>query len=407
MQLSRVFSNQSPRRFLAAAAVFLFVVALAHAQATLIIPQVADGGGFQTEFVLSNTTTAVATVVFTCFEDTTGGQTTNWNLPILETGSMFPNVSIAAAGTVFLHTPGVTTAPLSEGWCQLQTGAGVVAYALFTQFVPGRPNQYGTAPAAPSASRVLVPFDNTAGFVTSIAIANTTNTAETVSVSTQTDTGTIAQETSLTLPANGQMAFTIPTQFGTALNNERGVAEFSTTGGGIAILALAFNSSGSFTASPVYAEPGPALIGAAPAAAGVLQASSLSFQPTGLGAGNVTATFSVNPGNATYSVSLDNGSLTFTDGTFSNQGLALTASALQTSSATPPFGFFTDAGSSYLVSSASLSVTLIPSVTLPAGPQLGALMGTLTVVGIPYPNVGPAVTLSGPIAGSYESTLPN
>jgi hypothetical protein len=388
---------------------FLFTAGLTQAQQVLIIPQIADGGGFQTEFVMNNTTAAVGTVSFTCQQDTTAGATTAWSLPILESVNL-QNIPLPAAGTVFLHTPGTATA-LSEGWCQLNASQGVNAYALFTQFVPGRPNQYGTAPAAPSASRILVPFDNTAGFVTSVAIANTTGTAELVSVSTQTDAGMIAQQTAVMLPANGQLAFTIPSQFGASLNNERGVAEFSTTTGNIAILALAFNSSGSFTASPVYAQTGPPLIGVQSIVGGTPFSSfainGLVFQPSGAASSSLALAFTPNSGSTTFSVAISGGP-TFVDGTFTNQGQTFTASTLQTNASTPPFGIFASPAGNFLVSSASLSFTLVPEGSQPSPlgvVQEGSITGTFTVTGTASPGGGSPVTLSGTITGTYSGLL--
>lgn len=230
---------------------------LAEAQ-SLIIPQIADGGGWQTELVATNTTTSPAQVSLTFFEQTTAGATQPWNLSFLEQVNP-QNISLPAASTIYLHTPN-TAATVSQGWAALQAPAGVVAYAIFTLFVPGRQNQDGTAPAAASASRILVPFDNTNGFVTSIAIANPTSQSESVTVGFQPSSGTSSQLAPIMLPAQGQMAFALPQQFA-ATNQQSGLLEFYSAAGSIAILALRFNPTGAFTAAPVYTESGPPIIG--------------------------------------------------------------------------------------------------------------------------------------------------
>ncbi len=170
--------------------VFIVLTPAASAQ-TLVIPQIADGNGWQTELVLTNTGATATTVSLSFFQSTANGVTQSWTPAFLET-SVLQNIPVPAASTVFLHTPG-TAASLSEGWAQLQTGPAVSAYAIFTETVPGRQNQDGTALAAPSVSRMLVPFENTNGFVTSIAIVNTTGAPESVAVAMQPGSGAAAQ----------------------------------------------------------------------------------------------------------------------------------------------------------------------------------------------------------------------
>ncbi len=237
---------------------FLFALSIGSAQ-TLIIPQIADGGGWQTTLVLTNTSTAAATANLTFFQSISGGGTTNWVPPFLETSTP-QSVSVPAASTVFLHTPGTATT-LSEGWVQVQAGSAIVAYAIFTQTVPGRTNQDGTALAATSTSRVLMPFDNTIGFVTSLAITNPTSTGESITVAVQPVNGSAAQLSPITLPANGYLAFTLPQQFPSTLS-QSGLLEFYTSTGSLSLIALRFNPSGGFTASPVYAETGAPILDA-------------------------------------------------------------------------------------------------------------------------------------------------
>src|SRR5262249_44919729 len=128
---------------------------------SLFIPQIADGGGWQTTLVLANTSASSAIGSLTFFQETTGGATQRWSLPFLETGST-ENLALPAGGTLFLHTAG-TAAVTAVGWGQLQGSSAISAYAIFTQRVLGRLEQDGTSLATGSATRFLVPFDNTNG----------------------------------------------------------------------------------------------------------------------------------------------------------------------------------------------------------------------------------------------------
>jgi hypothetical protein len=235
---------------------FLSAVSVAPAQ-TSNIPQIVDGGPWLTTIAVTNTGSSQEIVSLSFFQETGGGNTATWNLAFEEGSAQ--GLLLPPASTMFLHTFG-TAANTTIGWGQLNEfdATGVVqAYAIFTQRVPNRSDQDGTAPAASSVSRILVPFDNTNGAVTSMAIANTTTTSETINVGVRISSG-ISQPAAITLPANGHASFAFPTQF-TATANQSGLAEFYAPSGSFSILALKFNS-GAFTTAPVYSPSGPPII---------------------------------------------------------------------------------------------------------------------------------------------------
>ena len=192
----------------------LIAVSFGQAQ-TLIIPQIADGASWQTTLVLTNTDR----------ERDDGqrkllpGSGERWRHAELDSSvrqevSSTQNLALPGGGTLFLHTPGMAPG-LTVGWAQVQPNPAVVAYAIYTLRVPGRQDQDVTSAAAPSATRYLVPFDNTKGFVTSIAIANPTNAAESISVGIETSSGTSSLASPISLPALGHTAFVLPTKFST------------------------------------------------------------------------------------------------------------------------------------------------------------------------------------------------
>jgi hypothetical protein len=243
--------------------VFLTAIATCQPQSSNVA-QVADGGAWQTILVLTNTTITAATATVTFYQDTAGGATQTWNLSTLEGSTQ--SVSIPAGSAVFLHTPGTNPVTVT-GWAQIIAPGGIVSYAIFTQRVPGRPDQDGTAPGGATASRILVPFDNTAGFTTSVAVVNPTGSDVTISVNLQIENGGVSQS-SLLLPANGHSAFALPQQF-PATSGHRGLAEFYTTsvrgiGSSFSIIALRFNPTGGFTTAPVFTQSGTPVVGVTP-----------------------------------------------------------------------------------------------------------------------------------------------
>lgn len=224
---------------------------------SVIIPQVADGGGWHTTIVLTNATANAATANLSFHEETSAGATQPWVLPLVET-TPTTNIALAGGASLFLHTPGTATNS-SVGWAQLDAPAGVAAYVVFSSELQGHQTQDGTAPGAASASRFLVPFDNTAGLVMAVAIANPTNAAESISVSFRTTSGTVIQGSLPSLPALGHQSFLLPQQF-TATAGQSGLAEFYSASGNFSMIALRANPTLGFTSAPVYAETGPPII---------------------------------------------------------------------------------------------------------------------------------------------------
>ncbi len=288
---------------------FSFALSVGSAQ-TLIIPQIADGGAWQTELALTNTGTTATTVSLSFFQSGANSTTQSWNPPFQEVGST-QNLSLPPASTTFLHTQG-TAASLTEGWATMQAGPNVVAYAIFTQTVTGRQNQDGTAPAAAAVSRILVPFDNTSGFASTIAIANPGSTSESIAVAVQPTSGAAAQLSAISLPAGGYTAFVVPTQFSSTAA-ERGLLEFSSASGTFSVIALRFNPTGAFTAAPVYAESGsPVIVPGVSAFNGTYNGNFSSAQISGAVAatvsnGVVTVT---SPGSGSGTITAD-GQTTF------------------------------------------------------------------------------------------------
>jgi hypothetical protein len=157
------------------------------------IPQVVDGANWQTTFVLTNTTASAANVSMSFQADSSAGNTTSRTPPFLELSST-ASIALGAGSTLYLHTPGTAT-KLTEGYAIVTAPAGVVASVISTIRNPGHQDVKGTSIATASSTRVLVPFDNTPGTVTSVGIVNPTSVVETVSVKFMTANGTVVSGT--------------------------------------------------------------------------------------------------------------------------------------------------------------------------------------------------------------------
>ncbi len=332
----------------------LIAVSFAQAQ-TQIMPQIADGASWQTTLVLTNTTASATSATVSFFQEIGGGATQSWTPPFIEVNST-QNLALSAGGTLFLHTPG-TAAALTIGWGQLQPNPAVVAYAIYTLRVPTRQDQNVTSTAAPGATRYLVPFDNTKGFLTSIAIANPTNAAESISVGIQTSSGASSLPSPIPLPALGHTAFVLPTKFA-ATSGQSGLMEFSSASGSFSVLALRTNPTGAFATAPVYPETGPPIITTnSPATP---QFNSVTINSASLGITNLLLVFpTANGGFSSGSVQgmllkangIPNGSYSATWNNVTVNGQTVTFGGLQTSGSTMQ----NNSGTTANITSATLS----------------------------------------------------
>jgi hypothetical protein len=226
-----------------------------------IISRIADGGAWHTGFVGTNTTFGPLSGSLACAQDIAGGggATQPWQLP-LASGSLPRSFVLPPGGTLFLATTGAA-ASTSTGWCQYNGDPGLNLYAIFTQSVTGRPDQDVTSPAQTQDQNALIPFDDTTGLVSTAAVVNPTNSPIVISPYIRINpSGTVSAGTPFTLPANGHMAFTLPSQFSVTAGAQ-GLLDLYTAGGAITALALRFNQSGGIAGGQVTIQSGSDVFG--------------------------------------------------------------------------------------------------------------------------------------------------
>ena len=387
---------------------FLFIGHVCLAQTVLLgpslyLPQIADGGNWKTTIVLTNANTIPANVSLAFNQQSAvggpAGTTTPWTPPFLETVNLL-NIPIPPGGTVFLHTAG-TAALLTQGFAVLN-GAGTSnplfsAYAIYSYGgITGRQDQDGTSDAVAASYRFVVPFDNTTGLATSIAVVNQSFLAQTISVNIQTDSGTITQTKLPTLPGNGQLTF-VTNQMLPATAGKRGLAEFYVTGttrGNFALTAFRFNPTLAFTSSPVYPQSGGPIIGATSSTgpAFITLQLSTNFAPVGAPSGSAFVIVTTNA-DGTYAAQLSLSSLQtsgiLSPGTATNEGKTFNFDQVASS------GVFST------INSASLSFTLTEKLKAPSFSQ-GNVAGTLTITRVSGIVVQ---TYTGTIEGTYNQSF--
>jgi len=207
----------------------------------LRISQIADGASWKTLFAVVNLDSSPVDYAFQFWDD-------NGNplaLPILNGSVGTLTGTVGAGGTVFAETPG-TAQSLLQGWAEVAGSGRIGVLTIFRQSVPGRPASEGTVTAAPSASTIFVPFDNTQKQVTSVAIANT-NPTQTLAVSLLFHLENGGQAAgALTLPPHTHQAFPLPTMF-PAVAGLRGSVQFTAPSPDITVVGLRFSPLNSFT----------------------------------------------------------------------------------------------------------------------------------------------------------------
>ena len=138
-----------------------------------------------------------------------------------------------------------------QGWAELVTARSIGGLAVFRQSDPARPDQEAAVTLTTTSNRFVLPFDNTSGFVTSMALVNVSATlGATINVVIRDEAGVQIGTDSIPLAGRGHIAFAFPDRFAAAANR-RGTAEFTSTTSQITGLGLRFNPGGAFTSFPV------------------------------------------------------------------------------------------------------------------------------------------------------------
>ena len=207
----------------------------------LRIPQIADGGGWNTRFAIIDTDQVPAYFHFPFWGNngTAPGVSHLHGTPGVLTATLAPGASF------FAQSPGISST-LQQGWAEVASSGMIGVTAIF-QFSNGTArDSVGSAIASLSASGILMPFDNTQGNATAVAIANT-NPTQTITVSMLFETDGGAQSSaSIVLPPHTQQAFLLPT-INQAVAGVRGSVQFTAASADMAAVGLEFTPAGQFT----------------------------------------------------------------------------------------------------------------------------------------------------------------
>jgi sugar lactone lactonase YvrE len=216
-----------------------------------ILPQVASGGGWSTTIALVNTggTTAGAHLDF---YDDQGAP-----LPLMLTQAFVSRSSTSADANLAPGTMALIQASgdlsTRTGWARLSAQGNVNGYALLAFSDDSGTKEAATPVFIPPASAYLVPFDNSAGYFTGVAVANNSAQASDVLATLRDSTGQIISTETISIPAWGHVSFGIGSRYPVTANAS-GTLEFSSpVGGQIGVVGIRAGSNRSFTAVPALA----------------------------------------------------------------------------------------------------------------------------------------------------------
>ncbi len=222
------------------------------------IPHIVTGSGWQTTFVLVNAGRSAARANLAFFDD--GGNPLS--LPVEFPQSAGSGISVVSSVNQTLSAGATllvrSTAPLSNlaattGSAQVSTDGNIGGFVIL------RYNPNGQETVVPietrNAKAYVVPFDNTNGTATSLAVKNVSTQAVDIPVVLRDGMGAQIATDTLKLAANGHLAFTLVTDKYPMTANIRGTIEFDTpVGGQIGALGIRIPPTSTYTTLPALAK---------------------------------------------------------------------------------------------------------------------------------------------------------
>lgn len=217
-------------------------------QADGLIAHFAAGGQWDTKFIIANTSSFSETATV-WFLDNAGN---SLSLPILGLG-MTPGVqfNLPPMGIGMFETDS-GGGSLLQGYATV-VGRSVSGSAIFTQRIDGYPDFEAAVPVSSGVQRIVLPFDNTTGYFTGIALVNTDRQNVLVRLIIRDGLGTIVTDSFATRVTH--QAFLLKDSFPETANMA-GTVEFdaytptdngSVPASAITAILLRFNPTGPFT----------------------------------------------------------------------------------------------------------------------------------------------------------------
>lgn len=213
-----------------------------------VLAHVAAGGGWLTSISLVNTSSSpvTANVVF----HTNDGSVLN--LPVAGNGASKSAAAVISSNALLvIDTVDQSSNTLQTGWAEVLASGALDGFAILRYAGSDGTASEGTIPLQTQfPSKLILPFDNTSGFSTGLAIANLAANGARVLATIWDRSGSQIGSESINLVADGHGGYMLPDLF-TETTGQGGTIEFQNPdGGGLAAIGLRFSPQGTFTSVP-------------------------------------------------------------------------------------------------------------------------------------------------------------
>jgi len=216
-----------------------------------------DGGGYwKTSFVFINADTTASSVLLLTYSPTgsalavpvAGGTTDSQH-----------TFDIPASGAIQVDLDETASNGITTGWAGIILTGNVRAQGIFKQRIPGRPDFEAVVPMVSRglpaciipfptqpAAMLAMPFDNTSGYVTSVASANTATATRTLDLEFVDQNGMQVYLAHESMAAHNQLAFETTGRY-PAVTGKKGWMRVLNSVTDFTALGFRFNPSGAFT----------------------------------------------------------------------------------------------------------------------------------------------------------------
>lgn len=221
-----------------------------------IFTHAASGGGWTTSFTFLNLSPTANRANLTFWND----DGTPLALPVtfaLEPGrspttSSSTSFVIPANGVALVKTGLPQDFAAAVGWARLAAPPGVVGSATFSYHSSTGLNLEAVVPMETrTPTSFVLPFDNTAELSTGVALANGSETSlASIEVTARDAAGRQVLLDSISLPVLGHTSFMLADKYPSLIGIVGSLEFHNSSGGGISVLGLLMNQSGSLTSIP-------------------------------------------------------------------------------------------------------------------------------------------------------------
>jgi hypothetical protein len=212
--------------------------------------QVAAGGGWKTTIALINLSTATVNGQINFYSDNGNALTLPLTFPQFGLSTSASSQTFTLIPNESLVIDSEAASSMSVGWAGVQASGPLSGYSIFQEQLPGAIESEGTASFDSSTSSSLtLPYDNTSGYRTGIALANQSASPVKVTAVLRDQNGAQLASAQVSLQAFGHASFFLD-ELSSVSRNQLGVVQFQ-TGGPLSAVGLRFSPSDSFTSIPI------------------------------------------------------------------------------------------------------------------------------------------------------------